>query len=69
LFEIVLGLVLILSPLEHGPIAYWTATLWSLIFGGLVISDALMQRFGKPKETDVPTQPDPPKSVPDTEDR
>jgi uncharacterized membrane protein HdeD (DUF308 family) len=63
LLEVVLGLVLILSPLEHGPITYWAATIWSLVFGGLVIGDALAQRFGKPKKTDAPTQPDSAKSV------
>jgi uncharacterized membrane protein HdeD (DUF308 family) len=44
LFEVVLGLVLILSPLEHGPITYWMATIWALAFGTLVIGDALAQR-------------------------
>ena len=44
LFEVVLGLVLILSPLEHGPITYWMATIWALAFGALVIGDALAQR-------------------------
>jgi uncharacterized membrane protein HdeD (DUF308 family) len=58
LFEIVLGLALILSPLEQGPITYWLATIWSLIFGGLVIGDALVQRFGQPQETDAP-KPEP----------
>jgi len=66
LFEIVGGLLLLLSPLEQGPITYWTATIWALIFGSLVISDALAQRFGQPKETDAPTQPDPAKSGPET---
>ena len=51
LLEIILGILLILSPLERGPIIYWTATIWSLIFGGLVIGGALVQRFGK--ETDA----------------
>ena len=66
LFEIVLGLALILSPLEHGSITYWTATIWALIFGVLVISEALIKRFGRKKETDAPTQPDPSNTVTET---
>ena len=58
LFEIVLGILLIASPLERGPITYWTATIWSLIFGGLVIGDALAERFGQPKETESAIRPD-----------
>jgi len=44
IFEIVLGLMLIISPLDQGPIVYWTATIWALIGGGLIISDAFYQR-------------------------
>jgi hypothetical protein len=57
--EIILGLTLIWSPLEHGRITYSTATVWALIFGGLVIGDALVQRFGQPEETRSPIRPDP----------
>ena len=64
LFEVVLGLALIFSPLERGPITYWLATIWALIFGGLVIGDALVQRFGQPKETDAPPRPAPPEAMP-----
>jgi uncharacterized membrane protein HdeD (DUF308 family) len=44
IFEIVLGALLVISPLEQGPIVYWTATIWALIGGGLIISDAVYQR-------------------------
>jgi hypothetical protein len=36
--------MLIISPLDQGPIVYWTATIWALIGGGLIISDAFYQR-------------------------
>jgi cytochrome c-type biogenesis protein CcmH/NrfF len=36
--------MLIISPLEQGSIVYWTATVWALVAGGLIISDALYQR-------------------------
>jgi hypothetical protein len=36
--------LLILSPLEQGSIVYWVATIWALIGGGLIITDALYQR-------------------------
>lgn len=58
LFEIVLGLVLILSPLERGPITYWTATIWALIFGGLVLGDILFKRPRQPDETESSTRQD-----------
>jgi uncharacterized membrane protein HdeD (DUF308 family) len=41
IFEIVLGGMLIFSPLDQSPLVYWTATIWALIGGGLVISDAV----------------------------
>ncbi len=44
IFEIVLGALLIISPLEQGPTIYWTATIWALVGGGLIISDALYFR-------------------------
>lgn len=43
-FEILLGALLIYSPLDQRPIVYWIATAWALIGGGLIISDALYQR-------------------------
>ncbi len=43
IFEIVLGAMLIVSPLEQGPIIYWVATIWALIGGILIFSDAFYQ--------------------------
>lgn len=43
-FEVGLGLTLIASPLDRGPITYWIATIWALVFGVLVIADAVTKR-------------------------
>lgn len=50
LFEFVFGLMLVLSPLDHGPLTYLVATIWALTFGFLIIGDALVQRFKKAPE-------------------
>jgi len=44
IFEIIFGLTLMLSPLDRSPASYWVATIWALIFGVLVIGDAISQR-------------------------
>lgn len=67
LFEIVLGLMLISSPLEHGPVTYWVATIWALIFGNMVIANAFSLRFWEKKETEAPASQDQPESVPATD--
>ena len=58
LFEIVLGLTLIISPLDRSPVTYWIATIWALVFGVMVIGDAILKRAqtrktieGKPSES------------------
>jgi uncharacterized membrane protein HdeD (DUF308 family) len=43
-FEIVFGLTLVLSPLDRSPASYWFATIWALVFGVLVIGDAIKTR-------------------------
>ncbi len=43
-FEIVLGALLIFSPLEQGPIVYWSATIWALVGGIFIIIYAFIQR-------------------------
>ena len=43
-FEIVLGLTLILSPLDRSPLTYWIATIWALVFGTMVIIEAIQKR-------------------------
>ena len=44
LFEIILGVILILEPLERGPILNLAASIWALVGGFILISDALRQR-------------------------
>ena len=44
IFEIVFGITLVISPLDRSPATYWVATIWALIFGVLVIGDAISQR-------------------------
>ena len=58
-FEIVLGAQLIISPLEPGPITYWTATIWSLFGGAAIMGDALYQRARKRREQGNQQQPPP----------
>jgi len=53
IFEIVLGAMLIISPLDQGPIVYWAATIWALVGGGLIIADALRQRARASQEPAV----------------
>jgi uncharacterized membrane protein HdeD (DUF308 family) len=56
-FEILLGGLLIYSPLDLRPIVYWAATAWALIGGGLIISDAIYQtRKNKQKQDEVEPQ-------------
>ena len=44
LFEIVLGLMLVISPLERGPIVYVAAMVWALVGGLILLGDALNLR-------------------------
>ena len=44
IFEIVLGVMLIISPLDRSPIVYWAATIWALVGGGMIIVDAVSKR-------------------------
>jgi len=57
IFEIILGAMLILSPLDQGPIVYWTATIWALLGGGLIITDALYQRAQVNRERKTQVNP------------
>jgi uncharacterized membrane protein HdeD (DUF308 family) len=57
IFEIVLGMMLIVSPLEQGPFIYWTATIWALVGGGLIISDAFYQRAQLKREQKTGVKP------------
>jgi uncharacterized membrane protein HdeD (DUF308 family) len=51
-FECFLGVLLISSPLERGPMVYWVATIWSLLFGSLVIGSALHEHFSNTPEAE-----------------
>jgi len=44
LFEIVLGLLLIVEPLGRGPVVYFAASIWSLIGGVILLGDAVRLR-------------------------
>ena len=44
LFEIVLGVILIVEPMGQGPVVYFAASVWALIGGTILIGDALRLR-------------------------
>ncbi len=44
LFEIVLGVILIVEPMGRGPVVYSAASLWALVGGTILIGDALRIR-------------------------
>jgi uncharacterized membrane protein HdeD (DUF308 family) len=44
LFEIVLGLMLVVEPLGRGPEVYFAASVWALVGGVILIGDALRIR-------------------------
>ena len=44
IFEIILGVVLVISPLERGPVIYLAASVWALLGGLILIGDALRVR-------------------------
>ena len=51
-FEIVLGGLLIYSPLDRSPVVYWIATAWALIGGSLIIADAIYSSRNASREQD-----------------
>lgn len=44
LFEIVLAILVLYSPLEYSPFLYWTITLWAFLGGFLLFSGAWQRR-------------------------
>ena len=56
--EIVLGLTLILSPLDRSPLTYWIATIWALVFGTMVIIEAIQKR-SQSRKAPTPSQGEP----------
>ena len=51
LFEIVLGVLLIVEPLEQGAFIYIAASVWALIGGFILISDAFRTRHQSSKNS------------------
>ena len=44
LFEMVLGLMLVIEPLGRGPVVYFAASVWALVGGVILIGDAARLR-------------------------
>jgi uncharacterized membrane protein HdeD (DUF308 family) len=44
IFEIVLGLLLIVEPQGRGPLVYFAASVWALVGGAILLGDAARQR-------------------------
>ena len=62
IFELILGLALVVSPLDRNPVMYGMATIWSLAFGVLVLARAFTQwsqarKASKEVAPDVSTSP------------
>jgi uncharacterized membrane protein HdeD (DUF308 family) len=43
-FEVILGILLIVSPLDRSNFTYWVAAIWGVVFGVLAIGEAFVQR-------------------------
>ena len=43
-FEIVLGIMLVIEPLSLGPVVYFAASVWALLGGAILIGDAMRLR-------------------------
>ena len=43
-FEIVLGIMLVIEPLGRGPVIYFAASVWALVGGAILIGDAVRLR-------------------------
>jgi uncharacterized membrane protein HdeD (DUF308 family) len=44
LFEMVLGLMLVVEPMGRGPLVYFAASVWALVGGVILLGDAARQR-------------------------
>ena len=58
LFEIVLGLLLVVEPLGRGPLVYFAASIWALIGGAILLGDAARQRRERLRQLNQQTQPE-----------
>lgn len=55
-FEVILGAMLLFSPLSHGPVTYLAATIWALVGGVMIIGTAVYDRFKSHKQKKEFTQ-------------
>jgi uncharacterized membrane protein HdeD (DUF308 family) len=44
LFEVVLGVIMLVAPMNRGPLIYFAASVWALIGGVILLGDAARQR-------------------------
>ena len=44
LFEIVLGMILVIAPMGRGPLIYFAASVWALVGGTILLGDAVRLR-------------------------
>ena len=66
-FELILGLTLVISPLDRSRFTYMVVTIWALLFGILAIIEAIAQwvedrrtsKAAKQNTTDSEQKPDP----------
>ncbi len=58
-FEIILGTLLILEPLERTSLAFTLGTLWALLVGILLIGDALRMRVQARRASEAPADSTP----------
>jgi uncharacterized membrane protein HdeD (DUF308 family) len=54
LFEMILGLMLVIEPMGRGPLVYFAASIWALLGGAILIGDAVRQRRARQRQA----QPD-----------
>ena len=51
LFEMILGLMLVIEPMTLGPVLYFAASIWALLGGVILIGDAVRQRRDRLRRT------------------
>jgi uncharacterized membrane protein HdeD (DUF308 family) len=49
LFEMVLGIMLVVEPLDRGPVVYFAASIWALVGGVILLGDAVRLRRQRAK--------------------
>ena len=54
LFEVVLGVILVVAPMNRGPLIYFAASVWALVGGVILIGDAArLRRLRKQAEQEA----------------